>query len=135
MFRKIHRPSTATVIALLALFVALSGRRRRCGSACGALRPTTPKPPGKTVTQLLAVPEKKAVDSDTVDRMHASGGTSPATSAGGLVAIKTAPWTINPKSYSPATVTCDADLKAIMAAERPGGGAAYESYPTAAGDG
>ncbi len=146
MFRNIlHRPSPAVVLALLALFVALGGT----AVAAGVVPPLAKRAlvadnakalQGKTAAQLLAAPAKKAVEADRVDGMHAEqigALPSPATTAGGLVTVKSAPWTISPRSYSPATAMCDAGQKAISGGWRdPGGyGANFESYPTAAGDG
>ncbi len=146
MFRNIlHRPSPAVVLALLALFVALGGT----AVAAGVVPPLAKRAlvadnakalQGKTAAQLLAAPAKKAVEADKVDGMHAEqigSLPSPASTAAGMVAVKTAGWTINPRSYSPATVTCDAGQKAIGGGwSDPGGwGTSYESYPTAAGDG
>jgi hypothetical protein len=144
MLRTIHRPSPALVIALLALFVALSGTAVAAGVVPLAKRALVADNAkalqGKTAAQLLATPAKSALEADKVDGMHAEAVAalpSPATTAGGLIAIKTAPWTINPRSYSPATVTCDAGQKAISGGwSDPGGwGSSYESYPTATGDG
>jgi hypothetical protein len=143
MFR-IHRPSPATVIALLALFVALSGTAVAAGVVPLAKRALVADNAkmlqGKTPAALLAVPAKKALEADRVDGMHAQdigALPSPSSTAAGVVSVKTGPWTINPRQYTPTTVMCDAGQRAVSGGwSDPGGwGDSYESYPTVAGDG
>jgi hypothetical protein len=144
MFRGIHRPSTATVIALLALFVALSGTAVASGVVPLAKRAlvadNAKQLQGKTAAQLIAGRANNALDSDKVDGLHAQAVAalpSPSSTAAGMVNVKTAPWTINPRQYTPFTAMCDAGQKAISGGwNDPGGwGDSYESYPTPAGDG
>lgn len=135
MITRIGRPSPATVIALLALFVALSGTAVAAGVVPLAKRAlvadNAQKLQGKTALQIAAAPSP-ASNASAIAAMP-----SPASSAAGLVAVKTAPWTVSPKQYLAFTAMCDAGQKAISGgwADPSGWGHAYESYPTAAGDG
>jgi hypothetical protein len=147
MFRTIRYPSPATVIALLALFIAMSGTAVAAGVVPVAKRAlvadNAKKVEGKTVAQLLAheqQPAKKSLESDRLDGMHAQDVAalpSPASTAAGMVTAKTGIWTVSPRDYRPFTVTCDAGQKAISGGwtDPVGWAAAYESYPTATYDG
>lgn len=147
MFRTIRHPSPATVIAMLALFVAMSSTAVAAGVVPLAKRALVADNAkalqGKTVTQLLAheqLPAKKALETDKLDGMHAQDVAAlpgPASTAAGMVTVKTATWSASPRDYRAFTVTCDAGQKAISGGWMdPGGwGDAYESYPTATFDG
>src|SRR5262249_50276235 len=82
-------------------------------------------------TKKLAAPAESALV------QQAAQTPGPASSAAGLVRLKTAPWTNNPRQEQNFTVLCDAGLKAI------GGGwsdpgnwsSSYQSLPTADGGG
>jgi len=144
MSRHFHRPSAATVIALLALFVALSGTAVAAGVVPLAKRALVAdnamRLQGKTAATLLAAPTRKAAEADKLDGMHATQVASlpsPSSTAAGMVSVKTGPWTVNPRQYTPASVICDSGQKAVSGGwSDPGGwGSSYESYPTPAGDG
>jgi hypothetical protein len=147
MFRAIRHPSPATIIALLALFIAMSGTAVAAGVVPLAKRALVADNAkalqGKTVTQLLAherQPAKKALESDRIDGMHAQDVAalpSPASTAAGMVNVKTGTWSVSPRDYRPFTVTCDAGQKAISGGwmDPAGWAAAYESYPTPTFDG
>ena len=98
MLKKLRLPSPAFVLALVALFVALSGTAvaagvvplaRRALQADNAMRLA-----GMTPAQVAALP-------------------GPATSAAGLVAIKTAAFSLAPGAGSEVIVACDAGRKAV----------------------
>jgi hypothetical protein len=114
MFRAIRHPSPATIIALLALFIAMSGTAVAAGVVPLAKRALVADNAkalqGKTVTQLLAherQPAKKALESDRIDGMHAQDVAalpSPASTAAGMVNVKTGTWSVSPRDYRPFTV-------------------------------
>lgn len=147
MFRTIRHPSPATVIALLALFIAMSGTAVAAGVVPVAKRAliadNAKKVQGKTVSQLLAheqQPAKKALESDKIDGMHAQDVAalpSPASSAAGLVTAKTGTWSAAPGDFKPFTVTCDAGQKAVSGGwlDPQGWGHEWDSYPTPTFDG
>jgi hypothetical protein len=125
---QIRRPSAALVIATIALFVALGG-------TAGAV---------VTATVPLA---KRALVSDNAKKL--SGQTSqqlvsqaaqlpgPASSAAGLVSIKTGTWSLGPDADADFTVMCTSGLKAVGGGwDDPQGWAhAWDDRPTADGAG
>jgi len=89
----IRLPSPAMVVAMLALLVALSGTAVAAGIVPKAkVALNSLKLQGKTAAQVAAL--------------------APApTTVGGLVAIKTAPWSLGPGGVSDFTVACDSGKK------------------------
>ena len=94
--RKLRLPSPAMVVACLALFVAMSGtaiaaspvaKRALFANNAGKLQ-------GRTATQVAELP-------------------GPASTAAGLVSIKTATWTLAPDGESDFSVACDSGKKAV----------------------
>jgi hypothetical protein len=111
---KLRKPSPAMVIAIVALFVALSGSAVAAGivplakralsadNAKHALRADTSKKLGtQTAAQIVQAASQAA---------QAPG---PASTAAGLITVKTAAWTNNPNGGNDFTVTCDTGQKAI----------------------
>ena len=98
MPHKIKLPSPALVISLLALFVALSGTAVAAGVVPLAQRALTAddakKLGGRTAAQVASLP-------------------GPATSAAGVVSVKTVPFALGPDSGRDFTVSCDAGQRAI----------------------
>ena len=112
---RIHRPSPALVIAVLALFVALSGSAVAAGIVpLASLANNAKKLQGKTAVQVAALAPAK-----------------PATSAAGLVAVKSAPWSLGGDQENTFTVACDAGQKASGGGyDNPSGVAlAFDSKP------
>jgi hypothetical protein len=98
MLKKLRLPSPAFVLAVVALFVALSSTAvaasvvplaRRALQADNARRLA-----GRTPAQVAALP-------------------GPATSASGLVTIKTASFSLGPNAGADVIVACDAGRKAV----------------------
>jgi hypothetical protein len=95
---KLRFPSPALVLAAIALFVALGGTAVAASVVPLAKRAlqadNAKKLGGKTAAQIASLP-------------------GPATSAAGLVAMKTAAFTLNGNEGKDILVTCDAGQKAI----------------------
>ena len=110
----------AMVVALLALFVALSGTAVAAGVVPLAKRAliadNASKLQGKTAAQVAAL-------------------APPVSSVGGLVTTKTAPWSLGASQGATFTVSCDAGQKATGGGfDNPNGDAiAFESKPGADG--
>src|SRR5262245_38374133 len=104
MFKRL--PSPAMAVALLALFVALSGTAVAAGVVPLAKRALTAD---KAKQAKVADVAKRLGDGATaslVDRASQSPG--PASTVAGLVTVKTAPWSLAPGGYGDFTATCDA---------------------------
>jgi hypothetical protein len=92
---KIRLPSPATVLATIALFVALSGTAVAAGIVAKAkFALNAGKLQGQTAAQVAAIP-------------------GPASSAASLVATKTASFSLNAQDAHVVTVACDSGQKAI----------------------
>ena len=89
----VRLPSPAMIVAMLALLVALSGTAVAAGIVPKAkVALNSLKLQGKTAVQVAAL--------------------APApTTVGGLVTIKTAPWSLGPDAVNDFTVTCDSGTK------------------------
>jgi hypothetical protein len=98
---KLRLPSPAMAVALVALFVALSGTAVAAGVPALAKRAlvadNAKKLGGKTSAQLLA---------------QAAAAPGPASSAAGLVSAKTAGFSLSPGGEQVVTATCDSGSKA-----------------------
>ena len=129
MFR-LRFPSPALAVALLALFVSLGGTAVAAGVVPLAKR---------------ALTADKAKVSDMAKRLgdgqaaalvaRAAQTPGPASSAAGLVATKTAAWSLGADVGNDFAVTCDSGQKAISGGfDDPGGWAhAWDSRPTSDG--
>ena len=125
---KMRLPSPALVVATVALFVALGGTAiaaspivKRALLADNAL-----KLQGKPLAAIV--------------RDAAAGGAElpgPASTAAGLVSVKTGAWSLGPGADSDFAVTCDAGQKAVAGCwDDPNGWAhAWDSRPTPDGAG
>lgn len=119
MFRRIPHPSPALVIALLALFVALSGTAVAAGIIPHAkVADNALKLQGKTAGQVAAL--------------------APAPSAlAGYLTVKSASWTLNPGQDGDFSAACDAGQKAVGGGyDNPSGtGFSFDTRPTPDGAG
>jgi hypothetical protein len=125
-------PSPALVIAVLALFVSLSGTAVAAGVVPLAKRAlSADKAKQADNAKLLGGQAAAAIIA------KAAQTPGPASSAAGLVSVKTAPWSLAPKTGNEFVVLCDAGQKAIAAGfEDPGGYAhAWDTRPTSDGAG
>ena len=117
-------PSPALVIALLALFVSLSGTAVAAGVVPLAKR-------------ALTADNSKKLGGQTADAIAASAAQrpGPASSAAGLVTVKSAPWSLGAAGQNDFVVMCDAGQKAVGGGyDDPSGYAhPWDSRPT--GDG
>jgi hypothetical protein len=119
-------PSPALVIAVLALFVSLSGTAVAAGVVPLAKR-------------ALTADNAKKVGGQSADAIAASAAQrpGPASSAAGLVTVKTAAWSLGASSINDFAVMCDAGQKAVGGGfEDPNGYAhAWDTRPTSDGGG
>jgi hypothetical protein len=119
MFRRIPHPSPALVVALLALFVALSGTAVAAGIVPRAkLADNATKLQGKTPTQVAAL--------------------APAPSSlAGYLTVKSASWTLAASAEGDFSATCDAGQKAVAGGyDNPqGDGLSLDTRPTSDGSG
>ena len=119
-------PSPALVIAVAALFVSLGGTAVAAGVVPLAKRAlvadTAKKLGGQTPAQLTAAAAKQP---------------GPASSAAGLVTVKTSPWSMAADGHTDVTVMCDAGQKVVGGGyDDPGGYAyAWDTRPTGDGAG
>lgn len=119
MFRRIPHPSPALGVALVALFVALSGTAVAAGIVPRArLADNASKLQGKNAAQVAAL------------------APSPA-SLVGYVTVKSASWTLAASAQGDFTATCDPGQKAVGGGfDAPnGGGLGLDSRPTPDGGG
>ena len=119
-------PSPALVIAVLALFVSLSGTAVAAGVVPLAKR-------------ALTADNSKKLGGQTADSIAASAAQrpGPASSAAGLFTVKTTAWSLGPGGLNDFAVMCDAGQKAISGGfEDPTGYAVpWDTRPTADGAG
>lgn len=132
---RIRKPGPAMVVALVALTVALSGSAVAAGIVPLAKRALS----ADNAKHALVADSARKLGTQTAAQIAAQAAQAPgpASTAAGLVVVKTAGWTNSPGQEQNDTVTCDAGQKAI------GGGWAdpgdwsqtYQSFPTADGTG
>jgi len=123
-------PSPALVVSLVSLFVALSGTAFAVGDKI--------VPHAKLADVALVANNAKKLGGQTADQLtaaavsQASQAPGPASTAAGLVVVKTAPWNANAGGQGDFVVTCDAGSKAIAGGwEDPvGWGHSWDSRPT-----
>ena len=124
--RKVQKPSPALVVAVIALFVSLSGTAVAAGVVPIAKR-------------ALVADNAKKLGGQTADAIAASAASrpGPASSAAGLISVKTGQWSLAPGGENDFAVMCDAGQKAVGGGyEDPGGWAhAWDSRPTGDGNG
>jgi hypothetical protein len=119
VFRRIPHPSPALVIALVALFVALSGTAVAAGIIPHAkLADNAMKLQGKSPAQVAAL--------------------APAPSSlAGYLTVKSAAWTLAPGQYGDFSAACDSGQKAVGGGyDNPqGAGFSFDTRPTPDGAG
>ena len=120
MSRKLHLPGPAMVVALLALFVALSGTAVAAGVPALAKRAliadNAKKLGGQTSAQLLATANAAAKQAAQSAATAAAQQPGPASTAAGLVVVKNAPvGQLAPTGGNVFSISCDAGQK-IMGA-------------------
>jgi hypothetical protein len=126
--RKWRRPSAALVVAMISLFVALGGTAGAVVTAAvplakrALMADNARKVGGQTATQIAA---------------QAAQQPGPASTAAGLVTVKTGTWSLGPDAQGDFTVTCDAGQKAVGGGwDDPSGWAhAWDDRPTSDGSG
>ena len=119
MFRRIPHPSPALVVALLALFVALSGTAVAAGIVPRArLADNSSKLQGKNAAQVAALAAAPS-------------------SLAGYITVKSASWTLAGGAQGDFSAACDAGQKAVGGGyDDPGGYAfAWDTRPTGDGAG
>ncbi len=137
MSRKIRLPSPAMAVALAALFVALSGTAVAAGVPGLAKRAlvadNAKKLGGQSPAALLAT-AKQAADASASAAAQQPG---PASTAAGLVVVKSAGWSLSPRSGNNFTVMCDAGQKVMSGGwSDPGDwSASFQSMPNGDGTG
>jgi hypothetical protein len=132
------RPSPALIVALIALFVALSGTAVAAGIVPLAKRALSAdnanKLGGKTAVQVAAIPgPATTLGGKTAVDIAATPG--PASSMASLISTKSVPWSLNPSQAASFTVACNAGQKALGGGfDNPNGDAlAFDSKPGADG--
>ena len=125
---KMRRPSPALVVATIALFVALGGS---AGAVVTAAVPLAKR--------ALVADNAKKVGGQTPAQIATAAATrpGPASTAAGLVSIKTGSWSLAGDGHSDFVISCDAGQKAIGGGwDDPGGWAhAWDDRPTPDGTG
>ena len=102
--KRIRRPSPAFVVATVALFIALGGT---AGAVVNAAVPLAKR-------ALIADNAKKLGGQSPADiAEQAASMPGPASSAAGLVTIKTGTWSLAPRDSNDFSVACDSQQKAI----------------------
>jgi hypothetical protein len=147
MKRIISPPSPAMAVALLALFVALSGTAFAVGSAVVPLAKRALTADNAKVANLakeatVAANARKLGGQGPSELVHqavsqSSHSPGPASTAAGLITVKTAPWSVGADAGGEFVVTCDAGQKAVAGGwEDPGGwGHPWDTRPTPDGTG
>jgi len=143
--RRMKRPSPALVVAMVALFVALGGTAGAVVTAAVPLAKraltadkakvalvaeNAKKLGGQTSSQIVSQAASQAVS-------QASQAPGPASTAAGLVSVKTGAWSLGPNGNADFTVTCDSGQKAIGGGwDDPMGSAhAWDDRPASDGSG
>jgi hypothetical protein len=135
--RRMKRPSPALVVATIALFVALGGT---AGAVVNAMVPLAKRALTADKAKIAAVADNaKKLCGQTPQQIasQAAEFPGPASTAAGLIVVKTGSWSLSPGVGNNFTVMCDAGQKAI------GGGwsdpgdhsSSYQSLPTGDGAG
>jgi hypothetical protein len=127
MLRK-TRPSPSFVVAMIALFVGLGGT---AGAVAVQAVPLAKR--------ALVADNAKKLGGQTSKQLvaQAAGFPGPASSAAGLIVVKTGAWSLAPGQSSNFTVACDGGQKAISGGwSDPGDwSSSYQSMPTGDGAG
>lgn len=111
--RQMKRPSSALIVATVALFVALGGT---AGAVVTAAVPLAKR--------ALVADNAKKLDGQTSSQIvsQAAQAPGPASTAAGLVTVKTGTWSLSPNGGSDFAIACDSGQKAVGGGwEDPGG--------------
>jgi hypothetical protein len=126
--KRCKRPSPALVVATVALFVALGGT---AGAVVNAAVPLAKR--------ALTADNAKKLGGQTSQQIaqQAAQLPGPASSAAGLVTVKTGTWSLTPGRSADFTIACDSPQKAIGGGwDDPNGyGHSWDDRPTADGSG
>jgi len=148
--RRLRLPSPAMAVALVALFVALSGSALAVGSAIVPLAKRAMTADRAKVAD-NATNAGHALTADSAAKLGAVGAASivqqavaqaakapgPASTAAGLVAVKIVQWSVAPDSHTDQTAMCDPGQKAIAGGwDDPAGWShPWDTRPTPDGNG
>ena len=143
MFRRTKLPSPAMVVACIALLVALTGSAAAVTIAAvplakrALLADNATRLQGKTSAALLQTAQLTAQKEAQQASAQAAQLPGPASSAAGLITIKTAAWSFPPDGYGETIAVCDAGQKAIAGGwDNPNGYAhPWDTRPTPDGGG
>ena len=132
--KRIRRPSTALIVSMVALFVALGGTAGAVVTAAVPLAKralvadNAKKVGGLTAAQLGTAAAQAGAK---VALSESPAGPRPASAASSLVTIKTAPWSLGGDQGADFTAACDAGQKVVGGGyDNPTGVAvAFESRP------
>ena len=108
----IRRPSPALIVAMIALFVALGGTAGAVVTAAVPLAKralvsdNAKKLNGSTASQLGAAAAQLAL-------RESPAGPRPASTAAGLITVKTSTTSLGPDGQGPFTISCDAGQKVM----------------------
>jgi hypothetical protein len=143
----VRPPSPAMAVALVALFVALSGTAFAVGNAVVPLAKRALTADNAKVANLA----KKATIAGNAQKLggqdaaalarqavaQASQAPGPASTAAGLITVKTATWSVGPGNENDFVVACDAGQKAVAGGWEDASGWAHpwDTRPTADGTG
>ena len=122
---KVRKPSPALVVALVALFVSLSGTAVAAGVVPLAKR-------ALTADKAKVADNAKKLNGETAAALlqKAAQMPGPASSAGGLVATKQAADTLNPQSGREIVIACDGGKKVVSGGYTSSGDVlAFDSRP------
>ena len=126
--RKTRRPSAALVVAMISLFVALSGT---AGAVVSAAVPLAKR--------ALVADNAKKLGGQTASQIasQAAAQPGPASTAAGLIVVKTGSWSQAADGGRDFTISCDAGQKAVGGGwDDPGGWThAWDDRPTSDGAG
>ena len=132
-----RRPSPAFVVAMIALFVALGGT---AGAVATQAVPLAKRALTADKAKVAAVADNaKKLGGQTSQQLvaQASALPGPASTASGLVVVKTGTWSLAPGQGNNFTVMCDAGQKVVSGGwSDPGDwSSSYQSLPTGDGAG
>jgi hypothetical protein len=126
--RKSRRPSAAIVVAAISLFVALSGTANAVVSAAVPL-----------AKRALTADNAKKLGGQSAAQIAAQAAEQPgpASTAAGLVTVKTGSWSLGTGAQGDFTISCDPGQKAVGGGwDDPGGWAhGWDDRPTTDGSG
>lgn len=141
MLRNLRPPSLSLSVALIALFVALSGTAVAAGIVPLAKRALSADKAkvAATAKQAAIAENAKKLAGQTPDALirQAAEQPGPASTSAGLVVIKTSNWSLSPGTGTNFTVMCDAGQRVMSGGWADPGdwSSSYQSLPAANGAG